>query len=260
MEYAPEAPLMKADRNTFAHRPGSYARARPTYPADLFRWIAGRCEDRRRAWDCATGNGQAAVSLAGCFDRVDATDVSAEQIAHGFPHARVRYAVAGAEASGLPGGEYDLVTVAQALHWFRLGPFWAEVRRVAKPNALFCAWGYDRLESTPVVEREFVAPFRAILDPFWAPNNGLLRDGYRPEEVGFPFDRVDAPPFAIEVRWTLGQLADYMMTWSAYKRSRADAGARTSVDAMLKRVRVLIPADEVIQVRMPLTVLVGRVA
>src|SRR5262245_2795312 len=250
---------MNKDQNTFGEKSESYARARPKYPADLFRWISGQCEDHRSAWDCATGNGQAAVGLADYFAQVDATDISAEQIAHALPHPRVRYAVASAEASGLPGGECDLVAVAQALHWFRFEQFWMEVRRVAKPNAFFCAWGYDWPECTRAADHGLVAPFRAIVNPYWASNNRILWDGYRTEEVGFPFERVSTPSFTIEVSWTLGQLIDYLMTWSAFKRSRQDASARTSMDNLLKRARSLLPAHDVIQIRMPLKVLAGRV-
>ena len=250
---------MNTQQNTFAEKSASYASARPRYPADLFCWISGQCEDNRCAWDCATGNGQAAIGLADYFVHVDATDLSAEQIDHPLPHPRVQYAVASAEASGLPEGGYDLVAVAQALHWFRFEPFWIEVRRVAKPNALFCAWGYDWPESTHGVDHELVAPLRALLEPFWASNNRILWDGYRTEEVGFPFVRLHTPSFVIEVGWTLGRLIDYLMTWSAFKRSRQDSSALTAVGDLLRRARSRIPADEVIQIRMPLKVLAGRV-
>jgi hypothetical protein len=250
---------MNPEPNPFAVGSAAYASARPGYPEDLFRWLAGQCEHHRRAWDCATGNGQAAVGLADHFAHVDATDVSAEQIAHARPHPRVRYAVASAEASGLPAGECDLVAVAQALHWFRFEQFWREVRRVAMPNAFFCAWAYDWPESTPDVDEGLLAPFRAILEPYWAPNNRIAWDGYRTEEIGFPFHRLGTPSFEIKVGWTLDQLVEYLMTWSAFKRSRENAGARTAVDDLLKRARSLLPAGQVIHVRMPLTVLAGRI-
>jgi SAM-dependent methyltransferase len=250
---------MNTDRNTFAEQSAAYASARPKYPADLFRWISGQCEDRQSAWDCATGNGQAAVSLADDFAHVDATDLSAEQVAHALPHPRVRYSVASAEACGLPGGEYDLVAVAQALHWFRFEQFWLEVRRVARPNAFFCAWAYNWPETPLAVDQGLVTPFRALIQPYWASRNRIGWNGYRAEEVCFPFDRVPTPRLAIEVAWTLGQLVDYLKTWSAFKLSREDASARASLDDLLKRARSLVPAGEVIPIRMPLNVLAGRV-
>jgi SAM-dependent methyltransferase len=199
------------------------------------------------------------VGLADHFACVDGTDISPEQIAHALPHPRVRYSVASAEESGLPDGVCDLVAVAQALHWFRFEQFWKEVRRVARPNAFFCAWGYDWPETTPAIDQELIAPFRALMSPYWASNNRIAWDGYRTEDVRFPFARLRSPPFAIEVPWTIGQLIDYLMTWSAFKRSREDASARAAVDDLLKRARLVIPGDEVVQIRMPLKVLAGRI-
>ena len=71
-----------------------------------------------------------------------ATDASEEQIRHAQAHPRVEYRVAIAHASGLPPHSADLVTVAQALHWFDLPPFYAEVRRVLRPGGIVAAWCY----------------------------------------------------------------------------------------------------------------------
>jgi hypothetical protein len=114
-------------------------------------------------------------------------------------------------------------------------------------------------ESTHAVDRELVAPFRAIVQPFWAPNNRIIWDGYQSDDVAFPFERLSVPSFALEVGWTISQLVDYMMTWSAFKRSRDDANARKSMDDLLLRARSIFPLDEVIQFRMPLKVVAGRV-
>src|SRR5690606_3306632 len=110
------------------------AQARPGYPEALFEWLASQCEDRSLAWDCATGSGQAAIALARHFRQVIATDASAEQIANAGTAERVEYRVASAERSGLADESVDLVTVAQALHWFDIAAFHAEVKRVLKPK------------------------------------------------------------------------------------------------------------------------------
>ncbi|HEY0879249.1 MAG TPA: class I SAM-dependent methyltransferase, partial [Zeimonas sp.] len=124
----------------------AYAQSRPTYPAALFDWLASRCAARELAWDCGAGSGQASLALGARFTRVIATDASAEQIARATPHARIEYRVAAAERSGLETACADLITVAQALHWFDLDRFWPEVRRVARSAALFAAWTYGPLE------------------------------------------------------------------------------------------------------------------
>src|SRR5205823_14795537 len=115
---------------------GEYRRFRPTYPPRLFEVLADWSPALRLAWDCGTGNGQAALALAEWFERVIATDRSPEQIAQATPHPGIDYRVAPAEDSGLADSSVDLVTVAQAVHWFDLHRFYAEVRRVARPRAL----------------------------------------------------------------------------------------------------------------------------
>lgn len=245
--------------NTFARDSEAYARARPRYPDKLYAWLASGCRRRDCAWDCATGSGQAAVGLCASFARVLATDVSAEQIAHATRRENIVYSVAAAEESGLPPRSVDLVVVAQALHWFDPARFWPEVVRVARPGAFFCAWGYDVMWSTEQVDRLVTTPLRAILAPFWAPNNRVLWDGYLDKDVHFPFRRVPAPAFAIEITWTLDHIIEYLMTWSAYKKSRNDPRAADQTDGVFARARASIPADALLPVRMPLKLLAGYV-
>ena len=64
---------------SFGRGAAAYAARRPTYPAALWDWLAG--PRRELAVDVATGGGQAAVALAERFDRVIATDMSAELVA-----------------------------------------------------------------------------------------------------------------------------------------------------------------------------------
>jgi hypothetical protein len=71
-----------------------YARTRPAYPEALIAELAALAPSRRGAWDCGTGNGQAALGLARHFEHVEASDPSAEQIAQALPAARVRYSIA----------------------------------------------------------------------------------------------------------------------------------------------------------------------
>src|SRR5690606_4114436 len=64
----------------FSQIAASYAQYRPQYPPTLYAYLAQNAPGRALAWDCATGNGQAALGLAAYFDQVIATDASAEQI------------------------------------------------------------------------------------------------------------------------------------------------------------------------------------
>jgi SAM-dependent methyltransferase len=249
-----------AAQATFAQKSNEYAKARPQYPNALFQWLADRAPRKDVAWDVATGNGQSAVSLAHHFAQVYATDISPEQIAHAITRDNITYMVSMAEKSDFPDAYFDVVTVAQALHWFDFDRFWPEVARVAKPGALFFAWGYDWPTTTPEIDDGLVRPFREIIHPFWAHNNHLLWDGYRTKDIAFPFQRLDVPRFTIEVEWRLSQLVNYMMTWSAYKRSQQDPAAMDAMDAMLAKHAALADANPVIPVTMVLKTVAGRVA
>jgi SAM-dependent methyltransferase len=201
-------------RDHFSRRAALYSTYRPSYPPELFEYLAGIAPARRLAWDCATGSGQAAVPLSRYFDRVIATDASAEQIAHSDPNEKVRYAVAAADASGLPPSSVDLVAVAQALHWFDLDEFFAEARRVLAPGGVLAVWGYgDPVIDDPELERISHAFNRGTLEKYWTANRDLLLSGYR--SVPFPFREIETPRFRMTQRWTLPELAGYFRTWSA---------------------------------------------
>ncbi len=135
----------------FSAHAAEYAQHRPHYPAGLFDWLTGQCSAHDLAWDCGTGNGQAALALADRFEQVVASDLSAEQIDCARPHARITYRLTPAAASGLANHSCDLITVAQALHWFCHDAFYAEVQRVLKPGAWFAAWTYTLLRSEPAI-------------------------------------------------------------------------------------------------------------
>lgn len=126
---------------------------------------------RHTAWDCATGSGQAAVSLARHFERVHATDVSENQIAHALEHERVSYSVEEAENPRFADASIDLVTVAQALHWFDYKKFWPAVKRVLKPDGVFAAWGYDWFAVTPEIDGIVQSTILDHIAGYWMPQN-----------------------------------------------------------------------------------------
>lgn len=214
---------MSGFKDHFSTASERYAAFRPDYPAALYDWLAGQCPARKAAWDCATGSGQAARGLAPHFGQVVATDASAEQIRHAPPHAGITYRVAPAEASGLPDRSVDLVTVAQAAHWFDLPRFYDEVRRVLTPGGVLALWGYGRMVLPGRLDAPFQHFYRETVGPYWPPERALIDDAYR--SLVFPFDAFTAPPFAIRVNWTLPRLMDYLSTWSAVKRYQAALGS-----------------------------------
>jgi len=246
--------------NTFAEASGDYAQARPLYPAALFEWIAEQSPARDRVWDCATGNGQAAIGLAAHFAQVEATDVAQEQVGQGKPRPNIRYSAQPAERTEFADGRFDAVTVAQALHWFDLPAFWREVRRVARPGALFCAWGYAWFRYGGEVEEALVDPVKALVAPYWAANNRLLWDGYRDVDVLFPFPRIAAPFFELELDTTASGIAGYVRTWSAFKRAAASGpAAAAALEEALAQGLERLGSDRPVRAVTPLAVAAGHV-
>jgi len=209
-------------RRMFDDRAEVYAASRPRYPPELYAWIAGNCALRRRVWDVACGNGQASIDLAGHFVHVDATDVSAAQIAHAAPHPRVRYAVQPAEASGFPDACFDAVTVAQALHWLDLDRFWREVARVLRPGGLFAAWGYAWPRLDPSLDEILRVTLLAPIESYWSPRNRLMWNGYR--DVGMPWKPLPVPVFHMTPEWDLDEFYAYAYSWSATQRCIDERG------------------------------------
>jgi SAM-dependent methyltransferase len=246
--------------NTFAQRSDEYAQVRPRYPRALFDWIRENAAGRDAAWDCATGNGQAAVDLAPSFKTVQATDVSSEQISQGLASPNIVYSKQPAEQTDFPAQSFDLVTVAQALHWFDYAKFWPEVARVAKPGALFCTWGYAWFDCDPEVLQNLVLPLRELVAPFWAQNNRILWDRYRDEDIALPFDRIAVPQFVIDVSWTVDQLIAYMQTWSAYKRAPLEDARRNELSALIVGAKVRFAGRPAIDIVMPLATVAARIA
>lgn len=193
---------------------------------------------RDLAWDCATGNGQAALALTEHFDRVHATDLSADQLAQAKPHPRVDYRTAPAEASGLPDKSCDLVTVAQALHWFCNDGFYREARRVLKRNGLLAAWTYGLLRGKPELNA-MVQDFQTnIVGRYWPPERRWVDRGYR--DMPFPFPDIVSPRFEIRLEWTLDDLLAYLRTWSATQRCIKETGNDPCI-ALGERLRKIWP-------------------
>lgn len=244
-------------KDHFSGHASDYSRYRPgTYPAALFKALAALAPDLECVWDCATGNGQAALGLAEHFQRVEATDASDKQIATAVSHPRIHYSVAPAEASGLPDRSVALVTVAQALHWLDLPRFYAEVRRVAKPEAVLACSCYMRCTVNAGVDAATERLYNSILgDAYWPPERKHVENAYR--DLAFPFTRMVLPNFHMQVRWTLEAYVGYLRSWSAtqnyIKRNGTDPLELVG-DELLGSWGDPAAAREV---RWPLTTLVG---
>ncbi len=200
----------------------NYGIYRPGYPLALFQYLTSVTDAHARAWDCATGTGQAAVTLANYYSEVTATDASREQIAKARQHAGVTYKVAPAESSTLPDGSVDLITVAQALHWFDIPAFSREVGRVLKPGGALAVWTYDLLHISPDIDKVIDELYSEILDGFWPDERKMVENGY--QGIDFPLKQIQPPSILMEENWDLHHLTCYLYTWSAVKRYQEERG------------------------------------
>jgi SAM-dependent methyltransferase len=235
----------------------AYANFRPGYPPGLFEWLASVVTAREAVWDCGCGSGQASVPLAEHFAAVYATDVAAEQIAAAKPHPRVTYKVAPAEHSGLPGGSVDLVTVAQALHWFDLDAFYAEARRVARPDGVIAVWTYPRPRFVDErLDAVFLDFYTKVVGPYWPPERRHVEANYT--TLPFPFREMEHPEFGFDLDWPFEQVLGYASSWSATARYR-QALDRDPVPLLRETLGAAWPAAAgTARLRMPLGLRVAQ--
>lgn len=204
----------------FSTASDNYRAFRPDYPTDFFRYLASIAPSQNVVWDCGCGNGQASVALAEHFDQVIATDASEKQIAQAMQKNNIRYAVSPAEIIDADDQSLDMITVAQAIHWFDHEKFFAEVDRTLKPNGILAAWGYQLLYTDTDLD-QIIAHFHSeIVGPYWPKGRELLDEGYT--KIHFPYPRLSPPDFFMRKEWAFGHLLGYLNTWSAVKEYEKD--------------------------------------
>ncbi len=244
-------------RDHFSSHAENYARWRPGYPPELYEWLASLVEHHDLAWDCATGNGQAARGLAGHFGRVVATDASLDQLAHREASApSIAFHAAEATHSALAPGSVDLVSVAQAIHWFDLEPFEAEVRRVLRPGGVLAAWTYQRFRIEPAIDEVVTAFAEGTVGPFWPPQRRHVDARYA--TLGLSLDPIEAPEISMLASWTFEQLMAYVRTWSAVRRWWEEHGRDPVVDLERELEPLWAPREGVKEIRWRMGFLEGR--
>ncbi len=202
----------------FSALAAGYSKFRPGYSSELFKYLSSLTPGNALAWDCATGNGQAAVALADIFDAVIATDASSKQIEQAQMHPAVEYRVAVAEDSGLKAASIDLVTVAQALHWFDIPRFMQEAKRVLKPDGILAVWTYNLFRINHEIDAIVDDLYWNTLNGYWAEERKMVDAGYA--GLIMPFEQLSPPQFAMTARWSLEQVLGYLGTWSAVRKYR----------------------------------------
>lgn len=242
--------------NFFSSSPEAYKNFRPTYPKTLYEYLANLSPAKDLVWDCGCGNGQASVALAEHFKQVQATDVSAEQISEAQVADNIRYSVCPAEKIEAADNSIDLITVAQAIHWFDHPVFFKEADRVLKPKGIIAAWGYQLINSNPMLDAIIEELHTDLVGPFWPKGRELLDEGYT--KIPFLYPRLETPAFKMQCHWQLQQLMGYLNTWSAVKAYQQKHGENPVEIMQDEIIRAWGDVDRSRDVYWPLILYVGQ--
>ena len=202
-------------KDNFSTRSKDYAQFRPHYPPELFTHMLTLVSEKDSAWDCGTGNGQVAVVLADHFREVQATDISRQQLDEAPQRSNIQYSIQPAEKTAFADAQFDLITVAQAIHWFRFHEFYTEAKRTMKPGALIAVIGYGLLRTDSPLQEAIDHLYTNIVGPYWDAERRYIDEAYK--TIPFPFEEIAMPSFQMDYEWSAEQLTGYIRTWSAVK-------------------------------------------
>jgi SAM-dependent methyltransferase len=202
-------------KDNFSHNASGYAAYRPSYPDRLFQEIRNLVPSTGLALDVGTGSGQVAVKLSEFFDHVEATDISEKQIQHAQKSPKINYSVQPAEKNNFGNGQFDLITVGQAIHWFDFDRFYKEVYRVAKADAVIAVLGYGLFRVDPEVDNVIDILYQEILGSYWDPERRYIDEEYK--TIPFPFEELHIPASSYQAVWDFDHLIGFLNTWSAVK-------------------------------------------
>lgn len=240
-------------KDNFSNNSPGYARFRPYYPESLFAYLLSLVNEPTTAWDCGTGNGQVAGVLSNYFKSVFATDISESQICNAIVKDNIYYSKQTAGHSSFPSHFFDIITVAQAIHWFDFNVFYKEVYRTLKPNGVIAIIGYGLFTSNPDLDKTIGHFYSDTLGSYWDKERKYIDEAYR--SIPFPFQEMDAPGFQMEYEWEAERLIGYLNTWSAVQHY-IRKNNRNPVDDIAEQLRRY--GGNKIEVSFPLLLRVGR--
>lgn len=241
-------------KDHFSTASDKYHKYRPGYPTELFQWLAAISNGHDLAWDCATGTGQAARQLAPLYKRIIATDASRQQINQAETAANIHYSVATETNPNIADNSLDLLTIAQAIHWFDTGIFFREVTRVMKPGGVLAIWGYNLLHINHEIDEIINDLYWNTLSGYWPEERRILEQGYSTFEL--PFTEIQTPEFEMTQQWSLEQLLGYLGTWSAVRRYMKDK-RENPLERVRKSIHALWTENEALPITWPLTLRVA---
>ncbi|HWJ92767.1 MAG TPA: class I SAM-dependent methyltransferase [Flavisolibacter sp.] len=244
-------------KDLFSSQSAVYAKFRPSYPRELFDHILSFVSERRHAWDCATGNGQAAVVLSDHFEKVEATDISAAQLSNAIKKENIGYRIASAEKTPFADNSFDLITVAQAYHWINWKAFHDEASRVGKNKAVVAVWCYSLMQTGDARLDELIVHFyRDIVGPYWDAARKFVDDHYA--TVAFNFDPLPSKPCMIRVRWMREHFIGYLGSWSAVQ-AYIKKNQTSPIDVIRTSLESLWREEEEKAIEFPLYMRIGRI-
>jgi len=249
---------MESPKDKFSSQSSTYKKFRPTYPDELYDAILKTVKSRNECWDCGTGNGQVAVELSKHFKKVYAADLSKKQIDNAEKRENIFYSVGTAEKTEFEDNKFDLITLAQAAHWFNMEAFNTEMRRVSKNGGIVCVWGYGLLRINDPINKLIDKFYNDIIGPYWDPERRHIENEY--DSLNFDFNELDTPKdLFIKIRWTLREFEGYLNSWSSVQNYK-ELKKENPVTWMMDNLKKLWGENVQKEVRFPIFMKMGVVS
>ncbi|UKZ76885.1 hypothetical protein TrVFT333_004600 [Trichoderma virens FT-333] len=209
----------------------AYAYARPDYDTSVYQTIVNHHKSTGGQFDTIVdvgcGPGPAARGLAPYFANVIGLDPSEGMVATArtfggvsLASRPIRFEISTAEDLGAhlttPIGDssVDLITAANAAHWFDMPRFWLAAARVLKPGGTVALWTSGEVRAHPSMPN--AAAIQAALDDhsetylkaFYVPGNYMVRNRYAdlplPWSIAQQIEAFDKESF-VRKEWATGE-------------------------------------------------------
>ncbi|MBA0883701.1 class I SAM-dependent methyltransferase [Flavobacterium undicola] len=241
-------------KDNFSKQASGYSKFRPQYPDELIRYIVSFVENKSKALDVATGNGQVAYKLSAFFEKVYGIDISQNQLDNAYVADNIIYKVASAENTFFKDREFDLITVAQAVHWFDFDSFYKEVYRILKPSGIFAVIGYGLFSTNADSDKILNHFYYNIVGSYWDAERKYLDENYL--TIPFPFEENPVKKFQSQFSWSFEQLIGYLETWSSVQHYISKNG-QNPIDLIRNELKISWEENDK-KVVFPLLLRVGK--
>lgn len=248
--------MSKSTKDNFSKQSELYKKFRPSYPSYFLKEIVNLTKSKDFLWDAGSGNGQVAAALAGNFKTIFATDISTKQIQNAVQKENIIYSVQKAEETNFDSNFFDLITVAQAIHWFDFDAFYKEALRVGKKEAILAVWGYGLLRISPKIDAFIDDFYTTIIGIYWDTERKHIDNAY--ESIPFPFENIPLKQaYFIESEWTIDELEGYLYTWSSVQKY-LDKHLESPIDKLMDNIRLHWTEGSKMPVRFPIFTKIAR--